>query len=118
MAGKVGRALGFTSDFAEGSNPGRADDKRAKQGLNESDVSRIVEGKGPDPVGGDDDSMGPESGSPDSGSMTADEPKGPMGPEEIAMKMFSRAKSPAEQAAALRAFGEACGWGGGQGDLY
>lgn len=106
MASKIGKALGFSMDSGE--SP-----REKKMGMNEGDLPSV------DTHPGDMDSdseMGDDS-APDSGSMT-DEPKGPQGPEEIAMKMFSRAKSPSEQAAALKAFGEACGWGGGQGDLY
>lgn len=107
MANKIGKALGFSMDSGE--SP-----REKKMGMSEGDIPSVDAY----PAEGDSDSEMGEDSAPDSGSMKADEPKGPQGPEEIAMKMFSRAKSPSEQAAALKAFGEACGWGGGQGDLY
>lgn len=131
---KIGKALGFSMDFGEGTNPGKEDDRRQKDGYSESEMAgvsgaslgkRSYGAKLPkiddspammdsDDDAGEDPHDGPssEEGSPDSES--AMETKGPRGPEEIAMKMFSRAKSPSEQAAALKAFGEACGWGGSE----
>jgi len=102
MASKIGKALGFSMDS------GDETPREKKLGMSEGDIP--FGDTSPDEM--DSDSDKGEDASPDSGSMTLEKDKGPMGPEEIAMKMFSRAKSPSEQVAALKAFGEACGWGG------
>ena len=129
---KIGKALGFSMDFGEGTNPGPEDDKRQKDGYSEGEMAhgagaslgkQSYGSKLPkiddspammdsDDDAGEDPHDGPSSDpSPDSGSMGSED-KGPVAPEHIAMKMFSRAKSPHEQASALKAFGEAMGWGG------
>lgn len=125
---KIGKALGFSMDFGEGTNPGTEEGKRQLEGFSEGEMARTAgsalgkESSGrklpkiddsPDEMDSDNDNGedphdGPSSdSSPDSGST-----KGDGSPEHIAMKMFSRAKSPHEQASALKAFGEAMGWGG------
>lgn len=125
---KIGKALGFSMDFGDGTNPGQEDNKRQLEGFSEGEMARTAgsalgkESSGrklpkvddspaemdSDNDNGEDPHDGPSSdSSPDSGST-----KGDGSPEHIAMKMFSRAKSPHEQASALKAFGEAMGWGG------
>ncbi len=48
----------------------------------------------------------------DEAETPAEKPKAASA-EEMAMKMFDRAATPAAKVEALKAFGEACGWGGG-----
>jgi hypothetical protein len=114
MASKIGKALGFTSDWKEGANPGQHDNRRAKQGFNESDISAIVEGDGPHPVGGqpDDDDEAPVSESGED-PMASDEPEGTGSAEVLAMKQFGRATTPEAKVAALKDFLEALGVFGG-----
>jgi hypothetical protein len=114
MASKIGKALGFTMDH------GGETKRQKKFGYNESDISKIVEGKGPDPVdaGGDlpsdleSDEEAPVSESGED-PMASDEPEGTGSAEVLAMKQFGRATTPEAKVAALKDFLEALGVFGG-----
>ena len=97
MASKIGKALGFSMDSGE--SP-----MEKKKGMSEGDIPSI------DAVP---EEMDSDDAAPDSGSMTVKEPSAESSPEVMAMRLFDRATSPQAKVDALKAFGEACGWGGG-----
>lgn len=95
MAGKIGKALGFSMDLGE--------TPREKPSTDESDadVSDEFDLSGPEDELDAPESMG--DGEPKTSDSTA---------ETLAMRMFSKATTDEGKVAALKAFGEACGWGG------
>ena len=97
MAGKIGKALGFSMDLGE--------TPREKPSTDESDAD----------VSDEFDLSGPEDelDAPEGDDMAEGEPKtSDSTAETLAMRMFSKATTDAGKVAALKAFGEACGWGG------
>ena len=98
MAGKIGKALGFSMDLGE--TP-----KEKSLGINEGDLPRVDTSAD---EGDSDDDMGEDSVSDPKVKPDA------MGPEVLAMRMFDRAKTPEAKVEALKAFGEACGWSSGE----
>jgi hypothetical protein len=89
MAGKVGKALGFSMDLGE--TP-----REKELGVGTEDVEAVVDGA-EDPL-----AEGLE--------MAEEEAPVAASAEVMAMKMFERAKTPEAKVDALKAFGEACGW--------
>lgn len=95
MAGKIGKALGFSMDLGE--TP-----REKKHSAHESDVDVGDEFD----LSGSDDELDPES------ELTEEPKTSDSTAETLAMRMFSKATTDAGKVAALKAFGEACGWGG------
>lgn len=99
MAGKIGKALGFSMDLGE--TP-----REKKLGMDSGDIPSIDA----EPAVDDSDSdMGEDSES----GIRHEATKGPASAEEMAMSMFEKASTPAGKVAAMKGFLEACGLTGG-----
>ena len=103
MAGKIGKALGFSMDLGETPR-----EKKHSKNESDADISDEFDLSGPE-----DELDAPESMGDNVALGDEDEPKtSDSTAETLAMRMFSKATTDAGKVAALKAFGEACGWGG------
>jgi len=100
MAGKIGKALGFSMDLGETPR-----EKKHSKDEGDVDISDEFDLSGPEDEldAPESDNMAGDEGEPKTSDSTA---------ETLAMRMFSKATTDAGKVAALKAFGEACGWGG------